>query len=195
MYDHIKKVEKYIGRKITVLKAPKSFDEYMFEHTFSKGKRVEQKGWGWPGPCQRWCTCRLKIDVTNRYIRELRHKKEPFISYIGIAADEGKRHEKMQENNRHPLFEWGVTEKQALEYCYSKGFNWGGLYEIYRRVSCWCCPLQPLGELRKLRKHNPELWEELKQMDLKAPNQFRADYSVQDLENKFAQEELQQTLF
>ena len=37
------------------------------------------------------------------------------------------------------------------EYCYDHGFDWDGLYEIFRRVSCWCCPLQSLSELRKRR--------------------------------------------
>jgi hypothetical protein len=28
-------------------------------------------------------------------------------------------------------------------------------------VSCWCCPLQGLEELRTLRREFPELWEQL----------------------------------
>ena len=35
----------------------------------------------------------------------------------------------------------------------------------------------------------PDLWERLKDMDNRAYNQYRADYSVQDLENKFKQED------
>lgn len=38
MYEHIKKVEDYIKRPITILKAEKSFDYYMFEHEKTKGK-------------------------------------------------------------------------------------------------------------------------------------------------------------
>jgi hypothetical protein len=32
-------------------------------------------------------------------------------------------------------------------------------------------------------------------MDKKSPNQFRSDYSVEDLEERFAQEDMQQNLF
>ena len=39
MYEHIKQVERYINRPITVLKADKSFDYYMLEHIKTKGKK------------------------------------------------------------------------------------------------------------------------------------------------------------
>lgn len=71
----------------------------------------------------------------------------------------------------------------------------GGTYELFNRVSCWCCPLKGINELRNLRKHYPALWEELREMDKKAPNQFRADYSVEQLEERFAKEDMQQNLF
>ena len=51
---------------------------------------------------------------------------------------------------RYPLMDWGITEKEALRICYDRGYDFGGLYQIYRRCSCWCCPLQGIGELRKL---------------------------------------------
>jgi 3'-phosphoadenosine 5'-phosphosulfate sulfotransferase (PAPS reductase)/FAD synthetase len=85
--------------------------------------------------------------------------------------------------------EWGWTEKQCLDYCYSLGYDWGGLYELFNRVSCWCCPLQPLEELRKLRLHFPELWKELIEMDRRTWRKFRSDYSVEELEKRFTFEE------
>ena len=45
-------------------------------------------------------------------------------------------------------------------------------YEIYHRASCWCCPFQRIDELRKLRKHHPELWEKLLELDRRALAQF-----------------------
>ena len=87
----------------------------------------------------------------------------------------------------YPLVEWGMTEKDCLQYCYERGFDWDGLYEHFDRVSCWCCPLKNLKELEILYKYYPELWEELKKMDKRAYNQFRKDYSVEQLEEKFKQ--------
>lgn len=187
MYEHIAQVEKYIGRKITVLKPPKSFDYWFSEHVKTKGKRIGEKGYGWPTMRIRWCTSKLKVDVCNRYLKQY---NEPYTLYIGIAKDEPKRHEKKNDNTVHPLYDWGITEKEALQYCYDKGFNWSGLYEDFKRVSCWCCPLQALSELRVLYRKYPELWEELKEMDKKVHNNnsFKANYTVAQLEERFKNE-------
>ena len=69
--------------------------------------------------------------------------------YVGIAADESRRC-KQDRYTCYPLVEWGVTEAEALQICYAHGFDFGGLYEIYHRCSCWCCPFQRIDELRKL---------------------------------------------
>lgn len=107
---------------------------------------------------------------------------------IGIAADENRP---LIDGKRYPLIEWGVTEEEALAYCYAHGYDWGGLYERKKRVSCWCCPLQSLNDLRVLRETHPRLWEQLRLMDKYACNQFRIDYSAEDLERRFAKEDFQ----
>lgn len=196
MYRHIEKVRKVIegsGIKFTMLKNEKTFDYYMFDYEPRRKnpKLIGKKGLSWAGPNQRWCTSKLKIEIVGKYFKELSKTKQ-VIQCKGIAADEQYRLERknnQQENHRHPLVEWGWNEKQCLEYCYSKGYDWEGLYELFSRVSCWCCPLQPLEELRKLRNHFPELWEELKEMDKRTWRTFKADYSVEQLETRFAFEE------
>ena len=183
MYEHIDKVEKYIGRKITKLQ-DKSFDYWMFEHVKTRGKHKGKKGYGWPDFRARWCTAALKRDIYKKHFGGY----DNIIEYHGIAKDEAERTKKNKTKNRnikYPLVEWGITEKDALEYCYAHGFDWDGLYEQFARVSCWCCPLQRIGELRQLYLHFPSLWAELKEMDTKAFNQFRLDYSVQELEDRF----------
>ena len=126
----------------------------------------------------------MKISVINRYLRELQEKYE-VIQYIGIAADEPKR----IREHRYPLVEWGMTEKDCLEYCYARGYDWEGLYDIFGRVSCWCCPLQPLRELRILRKKFPELWKQLLDWQIKTWRKFKEDFTVQELELRFQLEE------
>lgn len=168
MYEHIDKVEKYIGRKITILHGDKSFDYYMFDLVKVQGNRIGEKGYGWPDMKARWCTRVLKIQPLDRYM-----KGKNFIRYIGIAYDEPKRHQNIGLNTRHPLYDWKVTEKEALEYCYKRGFNWGGLYEHFDRVSCWCCPLKNAKELTMLYYYYPELWNKLKAMDEKSFNSFK----------------------
>lgn len=199
MYDHIAKLEKDIGRPITRVRAEKSFEELMFHAEIRRKsdsmalKRYgpDIKGYGWAGPRMRWCTARLKDMPRDKFLREIR-KEYTVKEYIGIAADEGYRLERKQNRQPghvHPLVDWGMTEADCLKYCYDHGYDWNGLYGQFKRVSCWCCPLQPLQELRQLFYHHPDLWQKLKNWDKRTWRQFRADYSVEQLEVRFLFEE------
>ena len=82
-----------------------------------------------------------------------------------------------------------------MTYCYDKGYDWGGLYRHFRRVSCWCCPLQPLASLRTLYNEYPAIWEMLEDMDDRIRNdpkindrKFRNNATVADLSRRFARE-------
>ena len=188
MLEHIKQVNHYIMQKyekeITVLLPRKSFDYYMFEHEKTRGKNKGKKGYGWATMLCRWCTSNLKTQTINNYLKQ--YESEGYIEYIGIAYDEQKR----IKDKCYPLVEWQMTEKDCLQYCYDRGFKWNGLYKHFDRLSCWCCPLKNLKELRILYKYYPDLWEQLKDMDRRSYNQFRADYSVEELEKKFKNEEV-----
>ena len=137
-------------------------------------------------------TGQLKTHLILKEVNRLKAEKNA-VHFIGIAADEAWR----CKDERYPLVEWGVTEADALQVCYDRGFDFGGVYRIYRRVSCWCCPFQRISELRALRKHHPELWERLRDMDDRARaqfgpgplGQFKKDWSVERLEERFAREE------
>lgn len=144
MEEHIRKVEEYTGRKIMVIESDRDFMYYATEKEriiksektpgFSVGDVA--KGFGYPTIKARWCTKHLKTEVIDRYLRNLR-KNYDLVQYVGIAADEPNR----ERDLNYPLIKWGMTEKDCLEYCYARGFDWGGLYEIWDRVSCYCCPL------------------------------------------------------
>lgn len=196
MYRHIEKVRKVVegaGIKFTMLRSERTFDYLMFEHQAERRKKelTGKVGYSWAGVFSRWCTSKLKVDVMNRYLAELKEQYS-VIQNIGIAKDEQYRQERQYSQGggfAFPLVEWGWSESDCLKYCYSKGYDWEGLYEIFDRVSCWCCPLQPLSELRKLRKHFPELWEELREMDKRTWRDFTSRYSVEDLEIRFAFED------
>ena len=186
MYKHIDKLEKYINRPIIRLKAPHPFEYYFYEYSPPRRNPILQgeKGFSWAGPRNRWCTSVLKTRVINSYLREL-SKDYTLIQYVGIASDEKHR---VRELN-YPLIEWNMTEADCLAYCKNRGFDWDGLYDIFDRVSCWCCPLQSLEELRKLRKHFPKLWERLRYMDKNTWRSFLKTYSVEQLEIRFAYED------
>jgi len=170
MIEHIDRLENYIGREIIRLKYKISFDESI-------------KKWGFPSFKRRWCTDR-KVKTINKYCK----KYKPFIQWIGFSYDECKRIKKTI-GYCYPLIDWKITEEDALKYCYDKGFDWGGLYEHFRRVSCWCCPLQPLKELKALWKNFPEYWQKLIEMQKQSTYQFRLDYTLEQLDEKFRREE------
>ena len=186
MYGHIEKVQAMIEPlKIETVKI--DFDYWFGEHIKTRGKRKGEKGYGFPDFRNRWCTS-LKREAVKKILNTIPEESSQF---HGIAIDEKERALKNKGRNiQYPLVEWKITEKQALEYCYSKGLDWGGLYEKFHRVSCWCCPLSRIGELRVLYTDFPDLWKELQEMDKKSFRKFRSDYSVADLTERFANENL-----
>lgn len=208
MYNHLAKVDEYLYRErglhITTLRHPKGFEWLMFEEPKKRASCIENRqrlgiplyGNGWPGMTVRWCTGQLKTHLIEKEVNRMKGKYNA-LHYVGIAADEAKRCKK----GTYPLVEWGITEEQALQICYDKGFDFGGLYSIYRRASCWCCPLQRIDELRKMRHHHPELWARLLDMDNRARaqfgvgplGQFKNNWSIERLEQRFTQEDLQST--
>lgn len=196
MYEHLDKLERDIGRPITRIRSFHTFEYYLTQkeilvkHKKNAGQR-NYRGYGWSGPLNRWCTKELKTIPREKFLRQLQEHYD-IIEYVGLAADEGYRFERennQKPNCRHPLVNWGMTEADCLQYCYDRGYTWGGLYKQFSRVSCWCCPLQPLAELRILYKSYPELWAQLKEWDKRTWRKFKTNYSVEELEARFDFEE------
>ena len=205
MLRHVEKVKKVVeaaGIKFTTLRAEHDFEYYLAD-IHVKGRKTSHDhfgipGYGWPSHKVRWCTKHLKTEVIDIYLSALREHYD-VIQYIGIAADEDYRLERKSNqdpNHRHPLREWGWTEDTALRYCYDLGYDWEGLYELFKnektgraRVSCWCCPLQDYDGLRKLRTHFPDLWWRLQKLDSKQWKPFAHGYSVTDFDRRFALED------
>ena len=185
-YEHVKKVEEYI-RPYEITRLSFDFDYYFGERVVTKGNREGEVGYGWPDYRIRWCT-RLKIWTIKKFRRQFKYDT---VEYIGIAYDERSRVTESTPKKvmQYPLVDWEVTEKQALEYCYDKGFDWGGLYEKIGRVSCYCCPIMQLPYLKVVYEDFPELWETMREMNKKSFRRFRYDYTLEQLEEKFDKEE------
>lgn len=183
MYLHIEKVQRICPVQIEIVKI--DFDYWFGEHIKTRGKRKGERGYGFPDFRNRWCTA-LKRDAVRKIQKSM---EADVVEFHGIAFDEKERCKKnVARNIRYPLVEEHISEKEALEYCYSRGLDWGGLYEKMHRVSCWCCPLSRIGELRVLYNDFPELWNALIEMDKKSFRKFRSDFSVDDLSRRFANE-------
>lgn len=210
MYEHLERIDHHLYRErgihITMLRHPKGFEWLMFEEPKQGKSSMETRqrleipsyGNGWPSMKVRWCTSQLKTNLIHREVKRIKGECE-VCHYIGIAADEPKR----IKDKQYPLADWGITESEALKICYDRGYDWGGLYEAYHRCSCWCCPMQRIGGLRNLRRRHPELWERLLAMDRRAlaqfgnslPGHFKENWTVGQLEGRFAAEDAQLSFF
>ena len=186
MEAHIDEVARNTGVKVVRLRPEKPFAYWMYDRIKTKG-RIGQVGYCWPNTFDRWCT-ELKTRQIDKHTRTIENLQQ----CVGFASDELHRIKK--NNKRYPLIEYGVTEADALEYCRKLGYTWGGLYDIFKRVSCWCCPLQSIKDLRKLRHHRPELWANLLEMDARMPSHspgFKDYWRAADFERRFAREDMQ----
>lgn len=150
-------------------------------------------GYSWCGGRCRWGTTD-KLKALDKYAESQNAQV-----YIGIAADEEKRIAKERKPYKlFPLVEWGMVESKCLTYCYDHGFHWiedagagdVSLYYVLDRVSCWCCANKNLKELRNIRKHLPEYWERLKDLQRRTARPMKGEgKSVFELEERFEREE------
>lgn len=173
-----------IGINCTILKPQCPFLYTMFEKPVNVGKPNEHHGYSWCGGCCRWGTT-AKLKSLDKYCQE-----KNAVCYVGIAADETARLVKERKSYKvFPLAEWGMTERDCLEYCRRNGINWEengiDLYTILDRVSCWCCANKNQWELYNIWRHLPEYWERLKTLQAKTDRPFKKTYSVFELERLF----------
>lgn len=186
--DRVKKLLENESITFTVLYPDMPFDYKMFEKPVCKRGTsiVHRHGYSWCGGTCRWGTTD-KIRAIDKYCKGN-------IDYVGIAADEIVRLEKERAGNkRFPLAEWGMTQHDCLEYCYSKGYTWEEngfqLYDLLDRVSCWCCRNKNLRELKNIYQNLPDYWEKLKDIQARLSEPMKGEgKSVLDLEIRFKAE-------
>lgn len=191
--EKLKPMLKDYGCHLEVISPEVHYLEEMLLRVVNKGTDKEHYGYEWCGGSCRWRTAN-KVQSINKYLNSL----GDYIQYIGIAYDEPKRVK--QENNKvYPLVDWKWKEKDCLDYCYSKGFNWQEngveLYDILDRVSCWCCGNKNLKELRNMYHYLPDYWDKLKALQSRIDRPFKGNKTIFDLENRFRQEDSQITVF
>lgn len=182
------------GIKYTELIPRESFLYNMLERPITKrtGEKVNGRGWC-GGPC-RWGTSE-KMRTIDKYA-----KAKNATVYVGIAADEKNRLERLERWKRAPLSDWAMTGGDCIQYCYDHRIYWyesapgGGeqirLYDILDRVSCWCCRNKNLKELRNIYKILPEYWQKLRDLQAVIKQPMKGYYKgdpvgVFELEERF----------
>ncbi len=188
MYEYIERMEDYIHRRITVVPSIVSFDE-MFYRIYETGAR-QGEIYGYPFTIGAWCNDRLKVKTINRQFKTYGEH----IRLVGIAADEPERLSRLSENCIAPLANWGMTEKDCIDFLNARNML-NPLYKKFKRLGCWFCVKQGLDSLRVLRRDYPEYWDMMLKWDEVSPNSFRPECTVADLEKRFASEDCQLSLF
>jgi len=126
-------------------------------------------GYGWPKSAGGWCAAN-KHRTCMKYIRGLAGGNDDKVEYIGFSDDEVKRTQTkwMQDRKwqvKFPLIDAGMSELDSLEYCKKLGYHWDGLYDVFSRVSCFCCPKGGKAKRRLTEEHYPELAKEWRRLD------------------------------
>ena len=190
IYNNINKLKSILSEKNVVLTTLKPKTDFLYDMLIKPHytKNNELKfGYEWCGRMCRWRT----TDKTQTISNYLKSFNEPYKEYIGIAYDEKER----IKDKLYPLVDLKMTEKDCLEYCYSKGFCWNEngteLYSVLDRVSCWCCWNKSIKELRNIYNKLPDTWNKLLALQSRIDKPFKDNATLFDLEKRFKQENKQ----
>ena len=172
------------GIKYTELHPIETFEHNMFYRQVN-GPNGPHNGYGWCGGRCRWGTT-MKRTALDSHCGDA-------VCYVGLAHDERDRIMKpARKTKSYPLAEWGITEGEALLYCYTRGYHWmecgKPLYALLDRVSCWCCRNKNLKELRNYYYYLPSYWDRLKKLQEREKRPFKPAGSIHELEVRFAKE-------
>ena len=196
--DKIKPILESKGIALTILTPKEPFIYCMTEKPIAKRSGEIQCGYKWCGGCARWGTT-LKLEAIRNH--NAKYGDEMIVEYVGVASDERERINRERHGNRvklYPLVEWEMTEKDCLEYCYSKGWHWNEngyeLYDLLDRVSCKYCKNKNLKELRNIYHFMPDVWQELKDLQDKVKMPYKDGKTIHDIETRFITEDAQMSI-
>ena len=179
------------GYKVSILHSDKTYMD-CFNHIVTRSKVPERNGKrsGFPmsGKCMINRDCKMRS--INKFYKNFPYE---YIQYIGIAKDEPKRLERLDENSISLLNKYNITEDDAFKLCEKYGLL-SPLYEVTTRGGCWFCPNAKKDELQHLRSKHRDLWnillklEDEKDLIGDAWN-TRKGISIHDWEKYFSNEE------
>lgn len=189
-----------LGLRVDVLRAERDYC-YFFRKCRQEGGRHAGKVYGFPigGKCFINRDC--KVAPIRRYLAEIaggpRYVKNRIVQYIGIAADEPSRLERISGNKVSLLAKYSYTEAMARELCEQHGLL-SPIYATGTRSGCWFCPNAKIDHFIRLRRDHFQLWLELKRLS-RTPNLcsygFKWGKTLEEMERMMDWEERQLKLF
>jgi phosphoadenosine phosphosulfate reductase len=132
-------------------------------------KAVKERGWA--SHEDRWCCRPYKDRPAFRFLEENKIDAE----ITGTTRTESiyrrsltpfrlpkKNH--LQIIRVNPIYDWNQWE--VWRYIKENELPYNPLYDMkYRRIGCWCCPLNGPTHYRRLRKTHPRLFDFLRSFD------------------------------
>jgi len=193
-YATVEATAKYYGLDIRVLRAGKTFEEYLADF-----------GGMYPSWRRRWCQDRLKERPLRKYINSLLRQglrrvaqeeaatsPQQSCDSVAVTVIDGIRgnesparakrspmepHRSGKWDIEHIIFDW--TKKDVFEYIEHWKLPLNPLYDMgYSRVSCWFCPFTPQAENALMRKTHPELYAKAEEWSAQYGRRFC--YPVED---------------
>ena len=155
------------GVKVSVVRGGKTYLDCFYQQ-IRKSKDEEKNGkfWGFPigGHCYVNRDCKTR--PMFRFFKET--GLQDAVEYIGIAADEQERLERLDGIKKVSLLaKYGYTEEMAAELCKQHGL-YSPAYEYSNRNGCWFCPNSKMGEFAEFKRRHPDcgngcwIWEKWK---------------------------------
>ncbi len=148
------------GYRVEILHADKDYLDCFFS-IFRRSKIQERNGkfYGFPlgGMCYINNSC--KVLPIHKHLNQF--PKTEIVHYVGIASDEDKRLENLDNRRQISLLaKYEYTEKMCFDLCKQFGLL-SPIYENCKRGGCWFCPNATTKEMAYTKVHYPELWKEL----------------------------------
>lgn len=153
-------VENTLKVPFIVLRSERNFVE-RYLHILCRGKNKGKKH-GFPIPKMCMINRDCKLAPINKFYKSL--DKEEVITYIGIAADEPKRLERLKGDKISLLNKYGYTEQMAKELCEEYGL-YSPSYQYTTRNGCWFCCNCKKNEWAHMVDDYPELFNKLVELE------------------------------
>ena len=171
-----------MGIRVRVLRSGRTYVS-LFTGRVTRGpKKGMVRSFPVCGKCyvQRDC----KVNPIQRYRKTLPLN---VVHYVGIAADEPKRLERLGNNQISLLAKYGYTQQDAKQLCIDAGLL-SPIYAFSNRGGCWFCPNAGRAELRHLYEHHPDLWARMLQLQAlpgKTTEKFNRRERFSDIDEEF----------
>ena len=159
-------VETELNIPFTILRSKKTYVSSFYRIISRGDKKGKTLGFAIPGMCVINRDC--KIPPLKQHEKE----RGDVIKYVGIAADEPKRLERLTGNKISLLAKYNMIEKEAMNLCKEFGLL-SPIYEFAKRNGCWFCPNMHERELRHMVINHPELFDLLICMEKTTENIYR----------------------